>query len=127
MIDDLLRHPGLASGGDVDLMLDLRWRLHQHDNAEQVLSLFCELRRRLEHRHYLAFFRVRRWLEAHLIAVVTLGPSAAPCFAPVKVDHYCVEAVRRVSLCAALEHGGQLTAPRVVFAFKGTLLANAQA
>lgn len=123
----MLRQPGFATGAEVDVLLDFRWRVHQGDNAEQALRLFCELRRRLEHRHYLAFFRLRRWLEGGLIAVVTLGPGGTPSFAPVKLDHYCVEAVRRVSLCAALESGGKLVAPRVVFAFKESLVARADA
>jgi hypothetical protein len=118
VIDELLCQPGAASGAECDLLLDLRWKLRQRGDAEGALRLFCDLRRQMETRHYLAFFRIRRWLENHLLAGVRICPAANERFVPVKLTHYCVEAIRRVCLCAALGSGSVLLAPRLRFAFR---------
>jgi hypothetical protein len=118
VIDELLGQPGAITGDDADLLLDLRWQLRQGRDAEAALRLFCELRLRLEQQHYLAFFRIRRWLENHLVAAVRICPAAEPHVVPVKLDHYCVEAIRRVCLCAALGRGAVLLAPRLQFEFQ---------
>ncbi len=119
VIDELLRLPHTqVSGEETDLLLDLRWQLRQRTEAETVLRLFSDLRRRMEARHYLAFFRLRRWLENHLLAAVRICPAAEARTASVKLDHYCVEAIRRVCLCACLEAGSALLMPRLQFAFR---------
>lgn|GEM_PF-1588098 len=118
VIDELLASPGAVSGEESDLLLDLRWRLRRRDDAEAALRLFCDLRLRMEQRHYLAFFRIRRWLENHLLASIRTCPLAEAQFVGVKLNHYCVEAVRRVSLCTALERGAVLLAPRLRFTFR---------
>lgn len=118
VIDELLASPGAVSGEESDLLLDLRWRLRRRDDAETALRLFCDLRLRMEQRHYLAFFRIRRWLENHLLASIRSCPLAEAQFVGVKLNHYCVEAIRRVSLCAALEKGAVLLAPRLRFTFR---------
>jgi len=118
VIDELISQPGSVSGDEVDYLLELRWKLSQRDDVDGALRLFCELRLRMEQRHYLAFFRIRRWLENHLLAGVSICPEAQPEFVPVKLDHYCVEAVRRACLCAALRRGLVLLAPRLRFTFR---------
>lgn len=119
VIDELLRSPrDRVSGEEVDLLLDLRWQLRQRKEAEAALRLFCDLRIRLENRHYLAFFRIRRWLENHLVAGVRVCPAADERELPVKLDHYCVEAIRRVCLCASLGYGSIMLAPKLRFAFR---------
>lgn len=124
VIDELLAQPGGGvSGEETDLLLDLRWKLRRRDEAEAALRLFCDLRLRMEQRHYLAFFRVRRWLENHLVANVRRCPAAEPEFVPVKLNHYCVEAIRRVCLCAALGRGAVLLAPRLGFSFRAVEIA----
>ena len=118
VIDELISQPGSVSGDEVDHLLEFRWKLSQRDDAEGALKLFCDLRLRIEQRHYLAFFRMRRWLENHLLASVSVCPEAKPQFVPVKLDHYCVEAIRRACLCAALRQGYVLLAPRLHFTFR---------
>lgn len=119
VIDELLRSPrDRVSGEEVDLLLDLRWQLRRRGEAEGALRLFCDLRVRMENRHYLAFYRIRRWLENQLVATVRRCPAAAERTLPVKLDHYCVEAVRRVCLCASLGYGSILIAPRLRFEFR---------
>lgn len=117
-IDELLALPGTVTGEQADRLLDLRWLLHSRADAEAALRVFCELRLGMEARHYLAFFRIRRWIENHLVAGVRLCPAAEPRFVPVKLDHFCVEAIRRASLCAALGPGTVLLVPRLAFAFR---------
>ena len=119
MIDELLRAPrDRVSGEEVDLLLDLRWQLGQCADAETALRGFCDLRVRMENRHYLAFFRLRRFLENHLVASVRVCPAAEERTLPVKLDHYCVEAIRRVCLCASLGYGAILLAPKLRFGFR---------
>jgi hypothetical protein len=117
VVDGLLSTPDAVTGEEVDLLLDFRHELRARQNAEAALRLFCDLRRRLEQRQYLAFYRLRRWLENHLIAEVKTCQAAAANIVPVKLDHYCVEAIRRVALCAGLRPGTVLLAPRVRFDF----------
>jgi hypothetical protein len=105
VIDELLSTPGAATGEETDRLLDLRWKLRQRSEAEAALRLFCELRLSMERRHYLAFFRIRRWLENHLQAAV-------------RMDHYCVEAIRRMCLCAGCGDGTVLHGPRLGFVFR---------
>ncbi len=118
VIDGLLGQRRAVSGVECDLLLDLRWKLRQRDDAEGVLRLFCDLRLRMEQRHYLAFYRIRRWLENHLLAGVRICPAAEERLIPVKLNHYCVEAVRRFCLCASLGTGSVLLAPRLRFVFR---------
>ena len=118
VIDELLSESGAVTGDEVDLLLDLRWHLSRRAEAEVALRLFCELRLRMEQRHYLPFFRIRRWMENHLVAEVRACPAAEPAMLPLKLDLYCVEAVRRVCLCAAARRGTALLVPRVQFAFR---------
>ncbi len=119
VIDDLLGLPRAAvSGEEADLLLDLRWELRRRTEAETALRLFCDLRVRMEKRHYLAFFRLRRWLENQVSAEVRVCPAAPAKSEAFKLDHYCVEAVRRACLCASLRHGVVLLAPRLKFSFR---------
>ena len=118
VIDELLSQPDAISGDEADRLLDLRWKVSRREDAEATLRLFCELRLRLEQRHYLAFFRIRRWLENHLIASVQPCQAAEPRLTPVKLDHFCIEAIRRASLCAVLSEGLILFAPRLRFVFR---------
>lgn len=117
VVDSLLSTPGAVTGEEVDLLLDFRHELRAREDADSTLRLFCELRRRLEQRQYLAFYRLRRWLENHLIAEVKSCQAAESRTVRVKLDHYCVEAIRRVALCAGLAPGSVLLAPRVQFSF----------
>ena len=121
VIDELLAQPGAASGEETDHLLELRWHLRQRDNAEAALNLFCDLRRRMEHRHYLAFFRLRRWLENHLAATAETAAGDAQLWTAVKLDYYCVEALRRACLCSALGQWNAEERPRIRFRFRVAL------
>lgn len=116
-VDQLLSRPNAVTGEEVDLLLDFRFQLRARTNADATVRQFCDLRRRLEARHYLALYRIRRWLEKNLVATVRSCQAAEARHVSVKLDHYCVEAIRRVALCAALRGDGVLLAPRVRFDF----------
>jgi hypothetical protein len=118
VIDELLSQQSLITDDEADDLLDLRWTLIQADDAEETIRLFCAVRRRMEQRHYLAFFRIRRWLENHIVARVVLSPGADEGSVRLKLDHYCVEALRRSSLCGALQTGGVIDRPRLRFCFR---------
>lgn len=118
VIDQLLSLQSGVSGEETDLLLELRWLVGNRADAEGTLRVFCDVRRRLEQRHYLALFRIRRWLEAQVQAEVRFSPRGRPRLVPLKLDHYCVEAVRRVCLCVALGPGDRLVAPRLTFRFR---------
>jgi hypothetical protein len=118
IIDELLTLPGAVSGEEMDLLLDLRWQLRHQNDPEGTLRIFCDLRRRLEQREYLALFRIRRWLEGSMDACVRLCPRSREIIVPLRLDHFCVEAVRRVCLCGALEKARGLMAPRLTFRFR---------
>ena len=119
VIDELLRGDRQhVRGEEADLLLDLRWQLRQRTEAETTLRIFFDLRRRMEGRHYLAFFRIRRWLENHLVAVTRICLAGEEREVPVRLNYYCVEAVRRACLCASLGRGSVLLAPRLDFVFR---------
>lgn len=120
VIDEMLgKSLSTVSGEEADLLLDLRWRLRQCADPDATLRLFCAVRIRMEQRHYLAFFRLRRWLENHLVAAVRVCPASEPIRVPVKLNYYCVEPIRRSCLCEALGQGAVLLAPRLSFEFHG--------
>jgi hypothetical protein len=118
VIDELLAETASVTGAETDLLLELRWQLSRRTDAEEALRTFCEFRRRMEPGYYLACFRIRRWLENHLLSRVRPSPAAAESLRPVKLDFYCVEAIRRASLCSALGPSALLVAPRVQFTFR---------
>jgi hypothetical protein len=118
VVDQLLSEPSIITGRDADDLLDLRWKFLNSDDAEGTLKLFCAVRRRMEHRHYLAFFRIRKWLENHLLAAVVLTPGADQLLLSVRLDHYCVEALRRAVLCAALREGAVFDRPKLRFLYR---------
>ena len=118
IVDELLSTPGAVTGDEMDLLLDFRSLLRSRHDAEATLRCFCDLRRRLESHHYLALYRLRRWLESEMAVEVRPCPLAPSALRPLHLDLFCVEAVRRACLCAALLDGVPLLAPRLSFCFR---------
>jgi hypothetical protein len=116
VIDSLLREHGTVRGEEVDLLLDLRWLLGHREQPGNALRLFCELRRRLEEKHYLLFYRLRRWLENHLEVVVPT--SADPVKLPLRLDYYCFEAILAQSARLARQTGQMKPDSKVGFGFR---------
>lgn len=117
VVDELLSMPDAVSGDEVDLLLDFRSLLRGRSDAEAALRLFCDLRRRLEQRHYLAFYRLRRWLENQIVALAFSTLSGQTVRVPLHLNFYCGEAIRRLCLCAALQLGAAGSTPRLTFSF----------
>ena len=118
VVDSLLCAGGKIHGEEVDTLLDLRWLLHHHDDAERLLALFCQLRLTLEPRHYLAVYRLRRWLENHVEATVRTREGAPAQIVPLKLERYCLEAVRGLALRAVADELKPEDQPRVRFQFR---------
>lgn len=118
VIDDLLRAHGTVRGEEVDALLDLRWLLNHRENAEAALSLFCSLRRDMEGRHYLAFFRLRRWLENHIVVTARPNRSVPERTVPLLLTNFCLEAIRSRCVLMARRPGEPLLGARVSFSFR---------
>jgi hypothetical protein len=118
VIDSLLRETHCVTGEHVDTLLDLRSLLRRGENAEAALNVFCQLRRAMEPKHYLALYRLRRWMENHIEAHVRPCRGRPESPVPLKLDRFCLEAVRVQCLKAALQPGQMLLAPRVRFGFR---------
>lgn len=117
VLDLLLSMSGAVDGQETDLLLDLRSLFRKREEAEASLRLFCELRRRMEHRHYVAFYRLRRWCERHIVAEIGLEGRPQGLRVPVRMDFYCVEAIRRACLCGALARTPGLSKARLTFSY----------
>jgi len=118
VIDELLQAQGTVRGEEVDALLDLRSLLRHRENAEAALALFCQLRRTMEERHYLAFYRLRRWLENQIEATVRIVRGAPERTAALRLDWYCLEPVRFHCLQSVRQLGEPVLAPRVRFTFR---------
>jgi hypothetical protein len=63
-------------------------------------------------------YRLRRWLEHHIVAKVgSPEPGGTACQVPIRLNGYCVEAVRRICLCGALDRGARFEKPVLAFQF----------
>jgi hypothetical protein len=118
VVDELLRNQASVRGEEVDMLLDLRSLLRRRQDAEAALALFCQLRRAMEERHYLAFYRLRRWFENQIEANVRLVRGVPERKAKLRMDWYCLEPIRFHCLTSVRQSGEPMLAPRVVFHFR---------
>ena len=87
----------------LDAALDLRLLLAANADAETLLAAFFRLRRIAEDRHYLACFRLRRWLESNFSARVFFDRSQPPTCVPLRLDVCDCTALRTRCILAALQ------------------------
>jgi hypothetical protein len=118
VVDRLLQASASVRGEEVDALLDFRSLLRRRSDAEQVIAQFCTLRRMMEDRHYLSFYRLRRWLENHLEVRVTVRRNDPERLGRLRLDHYCVEAIRFQCLHSVLRQGEPLLGPKIRFVFR---------
>lgn len=118
VIDSLLREIGGVRGDEVDALLDFRFLLRHRENAEGALAMFCQLRRTMEGRQYLAFYRLRRWLSDQIEVHVRVRRGEPERTSPLRLDCFCLEAVRCQALRSSVADGEPVLAPRVRFCFK---------
>jgi hypothetical protein len=75
-LDGLLAAIDPRDGELFDAALDLRSLLTEGGDATAALHQLFRLRRLLDGRHYLAFYRVRRWVQRRIVAQVRAGRAA---------------------------------------------------
>lgn len=87
VVDQLLA--AITRNGDaaaLDVALDFRLLLASSTDADHILREFFRLRGVVEDAHYLACFRLRRWLQSEIIAHVKLDRSQPVRQTPIKLD-----------------------------------------
>lgn len=82
-----------ADAAALDLALDLRWQLSQPHSPESVLREFFRLRATVEDRHYLACYRLRRWLETQFVAEVSFARTQPACRLGLRLDVASLDAL----------------------------------
>ncbi len=119
ILDELLLEAIPQDSDLVDELLELKFALIQREGAEDVLNLFCRLRRRLERRHYLACYRLRRWLEKRIEATVSPGRGYPAHTHPVRLIPRTVDGIANAVLNAARKNGTLTPGgfPRIGFRF----------
>lgn len=100
----------------LDAALDFRLLLAGDADADTILSGFFRLRRIVEERHYLACFRLRRWLESQFCARVFLNRCEPPRTLPLILDLASCADLRTRCACLAAEDLRTLPWVRVQFA-----------
>jgi hypothetical protein len=118
VVDELLRNQSSVRGEEVDMLLDLRSAMRRREDAEGALTMFCQLRRAMEERHYLAFYRLRRWFEHQIEVNVRLARGGEERKTRLRMDWYCLEPIRFHCLTSVRQSGEPMLAPRVSFAFR---------
>ncbi|HEY0944911.1 MAG TPA: hypothetical protein VGD81_06570 [Opitutaceae bacterium] len=66
-LDGLLAEVPPSESALLDAALDLRHALGRREDAEAALNQLFSLRRLLDGRHYLAFYRLRCWLQRLIV------------------------------------------------------------
>lgn len=100
----------------LDVALDFRLMLASATDPEAILQAFFNLRAVAEERHYLACFRLRRWLETQFVARVRLDRSQPCRELPVRLEARTYREL--CARCAFEAAGGDRVSPwvRVHFA-----------
>jgi len=117
VVDDLLSSHGAARGREVDLLLDLRCALARASDAEQVIELFFALKQLMEQRRPVSFYRLRRWLENHVVALVRVNGRAGERMTRLTLNRSCLEAVKSGCVLAARRPGEPLNDTSVRLSF----------
>lgn len=86
IVDVLLHEQADKDPAVIDALLDLKFALTHRNDVEEILRVFCQLRGRLEKRYYLAFYRLRRWLENQLEVRVSPGRGYASQVFPINLE-----------------------------------------
>ncbi|MBA4136116.1 MAG: hypothetical protein C0518_02225 [Opitutus sp.] len=121
-LDGLLAELGVGECELFDLALDLRSLLADGRDAEACLVQLFRLRACLDGRHYLAFYRVRRWVQRRIVAQVRPDRTAPWITRELPLDAARLDEL--VNSClASLDLAGPAL-PRVRFTFRPILPAS---
>lgn len=100
----------------LDLALDLRSLMAEGRDAQACLAQLFTLRARLDGRHYLAFYRVRRWVQRRIVAQVRPDRTSPWMTRELPLDAARLDELVNSSLATLeLEHAAL---PQVRFAFR---------
>jgi hypothetical protein len=100
-----------------DAALDLRSLCRARAEPEACAAQFFRVRRMLDSRHYLAFYRVRRWMSRFL-RVEVRAHRAAPWLArALPLDGARLDEVINAALAAVADEGGIPATAHARFAF----------
>jgi hypothetical protein len=101
IIDALLAESGTTDPSLADQLLDLKFALLQRRDAEETLAHFYRVRSPLEQGHYLASYRLRRWLERQMKVSVSPGRDYPARSYPLRLTPSSIDAlfasIRRVA------------------------------
>lgn len=87
IVDQLLAAiVGENDSAGLDAALDFRLLLASPHDPESVLRGFFRLREIIEDRHFLAHFRLRRWIESQIVARVCFDRCQPPSVVPLRLD-----------------------------------------
>jgi len=101
----------------LDVALDLRLALAGKAEPAVVLALFFRLRATVEESHYLACYRLRRWLDGHYVAHVQLDRSRPATAVTLQLAPAAsLPALREQCIASAGGHGIAAFPARVRFA-----------
>lgn len=105
-----------------DAALDLRWLASQGCDALACIEQLFRVRRLLGDRHYLAFYRVRRWAHRAFRIEVRAGRDCAWQVAAFPLDGARLDEVVNTALAPLADADGVISAfAHVRFAFAPTL------
>jgi hypothetical protein len=119
-LDELLAEAGPRDTKLIDAMLDLRVLCTANKDAGACVEQLMRVRRLLDGRCYLAFYRVRRWARRVLRVQVRSGRGAVWISRELPSDAARVDEIVNTALAAA-SHSGSIPATaqaRFVFAVK---------
>ncbi|EIQ00505.1 hypothetical protein OpiT1DRAFT_05050 [Opitutaceae bacterium TAV1] len=118
-LDGLLAEIGLEDATLMDCALDLRCLIQARQDARACFAQLCRLRAQLDGKHYLAFYRIRRWMK-RLLAMESSPGRNVPwvrhelpldCARPDEAEYQCL------ARWPADTHGCLSTGARVRFVF----------
>ena len=97
----------------LDAALDFRLTLASAAGPEAIIAAFLALRDAVQERHYLACYRLRRWLESQVHAEVQLRGDSEPVRVSVRLDaanhaELCTRCLAAATEGAAFVRGAQL-------------------
>jgi hypothetical protein len=99
ILDQLLAAVGRENDADaLNAALDFRLLLAGPHEPEAVLRGFFQLRPFVEDHHFLACFRLRRWLESQIMALVYFDRCQPP--APIRLRLDCLSYPALCNVCA---------------------------
>lgn len=119
-LDGLLAEIDARDTATFDAALDLRSLLADGRDAEACLATLFHLRALLDGRHYLAFYRVRRWVQRRLVAQTRAARNEPWRTRELPLDAARLDELTNSCLAAlAAESSGELPfGARVRFAFR---------